>query len=161
MLDGKAGVRFSISWAWGFWFAGGAARPNPTTHTQMCEEAAGAMDPARDRESPLLGKEASWKGSLTGIKLSCIYYESNSNISEKTKAKEIVRGSAVATVVGSEKHEQAEERGEFGENGTVEWETLVKRHDFYLGPGPGNVPPGGSPSINWLLVSLIRWCRLV
>ena len=57
---------------------------------------------------------------MTGMKLSCICYDSNSNISEKTKAKEIVRGSVVATVGGSEKHEQAEERGEFGENGTVE-----------------------------------------
>lgn len=161
MLDGKAGMRLSVSWAWGFRFAGGAARLIPPTHTQISEGAAGAMDPARDRESPLLGKEASWKGSLTGMKLSCIYYESNSNISEKTKAKEIVRGSVVATVLGSEKHEQAEERGEFRENGTVEWETLMKMHDFYLGPGPGNVPPGGSPSINWLLVSVIGWCRLV
>lgn len=93
------------------------------------------------------------------MKLSCIYYESNSNISEKTKAKERARGSAVARVVGSEKYEQAEERGKFWENGTIEWETLMKMHDFYLGPGPGSVPPGGSPSTKvpfWYKILIVR-----
>lgn len=80
-----------------------SSQAQPPTHTQICEEAAGAMDPARAGESPLLGKEASWKGSLTCMKLSCIYYESNSNISEKTNAKEIARGSAVARIVGNGK----------------------------------------------------------